>query len=117
MQNCLKRTKINKKEAGDGPFEISKSRPALKCLSCHVKMVTRLLHNINVVVSVIRLGEFLNFLVTIFLSKVVQTFGGYLSDFDHLLSKNCFGYFLGNFWKHCGYFLFKHRGFESCSDG
>ena len=50
--------------------------------------------------------HFLKFWAAIFLTKVSQIFGDCFGDWKTtLLSKNCFGYLLGNSWKHLGYFF------------
>ena len=58
---------------------------------------------------VTRLGDFANFLVTNFITKVAQMFGDFLQLWKPSLFKwNWSGYFWGNFWKNLGYFLFHH---------
>ena len=60
--------------------------------------------------SVTRLGSFLNFLATDFITKVAQMFGGFLGSCE----KHCFSIQTGytTFWvtfgKKLGYFLFQH---------
>ena len=51
-------------------------------------------------ISVTRLGDFLKFSVTIFYAKEAHIFCDFLGNLQkhHFLSKNCHGYFLGNFW-------------------
>ena len=58
-----------------------------------------------------QIGIFLKFWAAIFLTKVSQIFGDFLDDWKtSLLSKNCFGYLLGNSWKHLGYFFIPTSG-------
>ena len=59
--------------------------------------------------SVTRLGDFWNILAKIFITKVTQMFGDFLDSCEkcHFRS-NWLCYFLGNFWKNLGYFLFQH---------
>ena len=61
--------------------------------------------------SVTRLGSFWKFLVINFQRKVVQFNNNFLGYFEkpHSYEKTVVArYFLGNFWKHLGYFLIQH---------
>ena len=53
-------------------------------------------------ISVTRLGDIWNFLVTNYITKVTRLFS------DFMGSLNWWGYFLDNFCKNLGYFLFQH---------
>ena len=61
-------------------------------------------------ISVTRLGDFWKFLATKFVKKVAQMIGNFLSSVEKPYScvQNCCCYFLGNFWKHLGFFLLQH---------
>ena len=60
--------------------------------------------------NVTRLDDFWKFLVTNFLTKEAKIFSNLSGYFErqHCLSKNCCGYFLGNFWKYLGYFVLRN---------
>ena len=71
-------------------------------------MFTFCLQLLATVTSVTRLGDFLKFLVTCFLTKVTQLFLFLFGLFGqrYLWSKNCCSHFLGNFWKFWPTFYF-----------
>ena len=60
--------------------------------------------------SMIRLGDFWMFSVANFLTKVAQILDDFWGFFrkTSILSKNCWGYFLVNFWMYLVNFLFQH---------
>ena len=59
--------------------------------------------------SVTRLDDFLNFVAANFITKVAQMFGDFWAVVKTITFKSTWlGYFLGNFWKNLGYFLFQH---------
>ena len=62
------------------------------------------------VFSVTRLGDFWNFLVTNFITKVSQMFVWLFGLMwkPSLIKSNWWGYLLGNFWKNLGYFSLQH---------
>ena len=64
----------------------------------------------SVSISETRLGDFWKLMETNFLTIIAKIFRDLLGYFErhHFLSKNYCGYFLGNFWKYLGYFVFRH---------